>query len=245
MKNILVIGASSSIAKECCKIWALEKNNLFLVSRNKHELDKLVNDLKIINNNHYEKFLLDVNDFKKHDELIKTAIHKLDKIDIVLIAHGILSNQNQILNNTNEIIKEINTNGVSTICLIVELVKELKKNNGGVIATITSVAGDRGKSSNFIYGSSKSMVSCFLSGLRQKLFNTNIHVIDIKPAFINSKMTDNYKKNFLWKDPSDIAPQIVKEINKKKDIIYAPKYWKLISLIINLIPEFIFKRIKL
>ena len=124
------------------------------------------------------------------------------------------------------------------------MVKELK-NNGGVIATITSVAGDRGKSSNFIYGSSKSMVSCFLSGLRQKLFNTNIHVIDIKPAFINSKMTDNYKKNFLWKDPSDIAPQIVKEINKKKDIIYAPKYWKLISLIINLIPDFIFKRIKL
>ena len=107
------------------------------------------------------------------------------------------------------------------------------------------MAGDRGRSSNYVYGSAKAMVTTFLSGLRQRLSKLDISVVNIKPAFIDTPMTKNFKKNFLWSTPEKIAPKIVRAIASNKSEIYVPSFWKLIMMVIKYIPDFIYKKIRL
>ena len=121
-----------------------------------------------------------------------------------------------------------------------------KKFKGRSILAVSSVAGDRGKSSNYIYGSTKSALSTYLSGLRQQSFKSNLHICTIKPGFILTKMTKHMKLPALLTSlPDTVGKQAFKAYINKKDVIYVPGLWKYIMYVIKLIPEFIFKRIKL
>jgi len=115
----------------------------------------------------------------------------------------------------------------------------------GTIAVITSVAGDRGRQSNYVYGSAKGMVSTFLQGLRNRLYRAGINILDIKPGFVDTPMTIDFKKGPLWVSPEKIAEGIVEAIDKQKTEVYLPWFWKFIMLIIKLIPESIFRKMKL
>ncbi len=245
MKKILVIGATSLIAEHCARIWAKRGDSLFLVGRDHNRLDILTSDLSLRGASEVQNYVLDISKLNEHLSMLEKAATSLNGIDIVLIAHGNLSDQTLCQNDVNLAISEIELNALSVISLLTHLANKFEKKNSGVIAVLSSVAGDRGRSSNYVYGSAKAMLTCFTSGLRQRLHYSNVSVLTIKPAYIDTPMTANYKKGILWRTAKSVAPSIVKAIDLRRDEIYVPKFWWIIMTIIRLIPTTIFKRLNL
>ncbi len=243
MNKILIIGATSAIATACAKIWASKGASIFLVAKNSEKLKVLELDLKNAGSENISSFLIDLNKLEDHKKMFDEAELKLGNIDTVLIAHGTLTDQKDCENDLTKTMYEIKSNALSTISLLTEISKRFEKKKSGTIAVISSVAGDRGRASNYIYGSAKAMINTFASGLRQRLNKQNVNIVTIKPGFIDTPMTKNIKKNFLWVTPSYIAPIIIKSIKLKKSEVYVPSFWRLIMFVIKLIPNFIFKRI--
>jgi len=242
--KILIIGANSAIAKACARLYAEQNQELFLLGRNQDRLQELSADLIVRGAASAGLAVLDLNKFAEHDKLIAQASEALGGIDVALICHGSLPDQEQAETNFKLAQKEINTNGLSVISLLTVLSQNLKDQSHGTIAVITSVAGDRGRQPNFVYGAAKSMVSTYLQGLRGKLLPHNVHVVDIRPGLVDSPMTAGMEKGALFSSPETIALKIVRSIEKGKHTVYAPGYWGVIMFIVRSIPEFIFKRLK-
>lgn len=246
MKKILIIGASSAIATSVARIYASQGDHLFLIARSGEKLAVLADDLQVRGASAVESFAVDLNEFAEHDELIAKAEQAMGGIDVVLIAHGTLGDQQACEQSVDLTLAEIKTNALSTISLLTLLANHLEGRGRGVIAVISSVAGNRGRQSNYVYGSAKAMVSTFCAGLRNRLAPTGVHVLTIKPGFVDTPMTaDIPNKGFLWAQPEEVASAIVTAIEKRKNEVYVPFFWRYIMLIIGHIPEFIFKRLKL
>ncbi|WP_040727930.1 SDR family oxidoreductase [Thiomicrorhabdus sp. Kp2] len=244
-KNILIIGATSAIAKATLRLYAEQNHNLFLVARNETLLQNIAEDAKIRGANQVESQAFDLSNLEQHSSLLETVYQTYPKIDIVLIAHGTLPNQQACQDNLEIALQEININALSTISLLTLLANRFETQKSGSIAVITSVAGDRGRQSNYVYGAAKSMVSTFLQGLRNRLNDSNIQVLDIKPGFVDTPMTAEFKKGALWAQPEQVANSIIKAINNNRNTLYTPWFWWGIMFIIRNIPEFIFKKLKL
>ncbi|MEA3404137.1 MAG: SDR family oxidoreductase [Pseudomonadota bacterium] len=245
MKNILVIGATSAIAKQTIRLYAKQGANLHLMARDEEKLQTLAQDASIRGAASVTVQKLEVNDFDEHEKLIDNAFEKLMSVDVVLIAHGSLPDQQACQQHVSTTLREMNTNGLSTISLLTLLANKMENQGKGTIAVITSVAGDRGRQSNYVYGAAKGMLSIFLQGLRNRLFKKGVHVVDIKPGFVDTPMTADFPKGALWAKPETIAASIVKAVEKKTNTLYTPWFWMGIMLIIRNIPEFIFKKMKL
>ena len=187
----------------------------------------------------------DANQFETHAEIIDQAFDTLDVVDVFLIAHGSLPNQEVCQANSIKTIEELNTNGVSVISLLTHTATRMEHQKSGNITVITSVAGDRGRQSNYVYGAAKGMVSTFLQGLAQRLGKSNVHVLDIKPGFVDTQMTAEFEKGILWAKPEKVAQIIKRRISKKSTFSYTPAFWYIIMTIIKTIPNLVFHKIKL
>ncbi|MGZ3747414.1 MAG: SDR family NAD(P)-dependent oxidoreductase, partial [Pseudobdellovibrionaceae bacterium] len=139
----------------------------------------------------------------------------------------------------------LNSNFVSHVSLMEIIAQKMKQQKAGTIATLSSVAGDRGKQSNYVYGAAKAGKTTFAAGLRNRLYEFGVHVITIKLGFVDTPMTKDFKKGALWAQSTPVAKTIVQSIDQKRDIVYIPFFWKWIMHIIKSIPEAIFKRLKL
>ena len=245
MKRILIIGATSSIAEHCARIWAAEGDVLHLVARNEQHVQLIASDLKVRGASEITTYCTDLNGMDKHEELLSSAEYALGEVDTVLIAHGTLSNQKSCELSVHETLAEIQTNALSTISLLTLIANRFEARKSGTICVISSVAGDRGRASNYVYGSAKAMVTAFTSGLRQRLYKSNVSVVTIKPGFVDTPMTREFKKGLLWTKPNVVAALIVKAIDKKSAEVYVPSFWFGIMKVISLIPNSIFKVMKL
>ncbi len=245
MKKILIIGATSAIAQEVAKIYALEQCLLYLVGRNEDKLHIVADDLRARGAQAVEVLARDLINPATHGDLIEQAQAFLQEIDVVLIAYGSLPNQQTCEADVEQTLAELNTNFVSVVALLTQLANALEKQGSGTLAVLSSVAGDRGRQSNYIYGAAKGGLSIFLQGLRNRLASKGVYVLTIKPGFVDTPMTAEFKKGLLWVSAETIAQGIVKAIDKKRDVAYLPWFWWGIMLIIKSIPERIFKKMKL
>ncbi len=246
MKKILIIGATSAIAEATARVFAARGDALCLVARNAGHLRAVAADLAVRGAMRTETATLDVADFGAHQAVVDTAERQLGGIDIVLIAHGTLSDQAQCQASVDALRREFDINAVSTMALLTLLANRLEAQGHGTLAVISSVAGDRGRQSNYAYGSAKAAVTAFLGGLRQRLAKANVDVLTIKPGFVDSPMTAGIaNKGALWAKPDAIAAGIVKAIERRRNIVYLPWFWRWIMLVIRHIPEPIFKKLKL
>jgi short-subunit dehydrogenase len=178
--------------------------------------------------------------------MLQSCFNTFGKIDIVLIAHGTLSNQSACENNVQMCLEEFSTNCLSVISLLTLLANHMEKQQHGTIAVISSVAGDRGRATNYVYGCAKAAVTSFCSGLRARLFKSHVHVLTIKPGFVDTPMTQNLTlPKMLVATPDKIANDIINAVQRKKNTLYTPWFWAIIMLIIKLMPEGIFKKMKL
>ena len=245
MRNVLIIGASSAIAEQYARLEASRGSSLILVGRSELRLNVIATDLRVRTRGLVSIHVLDVNDFDQHEAMIAAAWRSLGSVDIALIAHGTLPNQLDCDGDATLAMREFATNGTTTIALMSRLAQHLEQQGSGTLAVISSVAGDRGRASNYLYGSAKAAVTAFASGLGQRLKGTGINVLTIKPGFVDTPMTRDFKKGSLWATPESVARGIVVAVDKRRSVTYLPWFWWGIMQVIKAIPEFIFRRIKL
>ncbi len=245
MRRVLIVGATSAIAAATARLFAADGDAFFLVARNKERLQSVADDLRVRSGNQVETATFDLTDYATHAGLVGQAEAALCELDIVLIAHGTLPNQKACEASFEETRRQIEINALSVISLLTHLANHFVHQGHGTIVVISSVAGDRGRQSNYVYGSAKAMVTNFLQGLRNRLHPAGVHVLTVKPGFVDTPMTSEFPKGALWASPEQIARGIYRGIEQHKNVVYVPGFWRLVMRVIREIPEPIFKRLNL
>lgn len=246
MKRILIIGATSAIAAACARLWAEQGSEFFLVARNLEKLEQTAADLKGRGAKSVTLHCMDATDFIAHSAMLERCLATLQQIDIALIAHGTLPDQKVCEQDVSVALQEFANNGTSVIALLTLLANQFETQRCGTLAVISSVAGDRGRPSNYLYGTAKAAVSTFCEGLRARLFKVGVHVIDIKPGFVDTPMTQGLLlPTVLVTKPGKVAEMIVKGIERETDTLYAPGFWVLIMMMIKFIPGSLFKKMNM
>lgn len=246
MRNILIIGATSAIAEATTRRFAATGARFYLVGRNAERLAAIANDLEIRSGQSVVQENLDLDLVDQHPALLERASQVLGGIDVALIAHGTLPDQQACQQSVTSTLAAIHTNTLSVISLATLLANDFEARGRGTLIAISSVAGDRGRQSNYVYGAAKGMVSLFLQGLRNRLHSKGIQVITVKPGFVDTPMTAAFeKKGLLWAQPEQIAAGIVAAVDRGRNEVYLPWFWRWIMMIIVHIPEGVFKRLKL
>jgi len=246
MKKILIIGATSAIATACARLWAKDDAAFFLVGRDSTKLQSTADDLSARSSSEVHTEIIDLCDFGSHDAMLERCFSTLKHVDIALIAHGTLPDQAAVEKDTNVAVQEFNNNGLSTIAMLTPLANRMEQQGHGTIAVISSVAGDRGRQSNYLYGAAKASVTTFCEGLRARLFKKGVHVLTIKPGFVDTPMTQGLTlPGLLVSSPEKVAKCITKGVYRNSNTIYTPFFWAAIMLVIKTIPTTIFKRLSL
>jgi short-subunit dehydrogenase len=245
MQKILIIGATSAIAEATARRFAQRGDSLYLLARNGERLDALLADLKLRGAAATAGARFDANDHERHAAVIEQAVAAMGGLDAVLIAHGTLPDQQACQADAALALREIGTNALSVIGLLTHVANRFEAQRAGVIAVIGSVAGDRGRQSNYVYGSAKGMLAIFLQGLRNRLQKSGVHVLTIKPGFVDTPMTAAFPKGPLWATPEQVAQAIVKAMDQRRNVLYTPFFWWGIMAIIRAVPEAIFKKLSL
>ena len=245
MRKALIVGATSAIAEATARLFAAEGDRICLVGRNETRLAAIGGDLRFRGAAQVETLRLDANDFERHEAVIAGAAEVMGGLDTVLIAHGTLPNQKFCQTSVDATMDEISTNALSVIALLTLIANRFEQQGFGTIAVISSVAGDRGRQSNYIYGAAKGAVSIFTQGLRNRLDRAGVKVITIKLGFVDTPMTLAFKKGTLWTTPEAVARRIHRAVAKGEDVVYTPWFWRWIMMVIKSMPESMFKRARL
>ena len=245
MKKILVIGATSAIARATARLFAEAGDALFLAARNADKLAAIAADMKVRGAIEVHTLEFDAVDYDQHQLLIETAVQTLHGLDVVLIAHGTLPDQKACEQSFDLARREFEINALSTISLLTHLANYFEAKGEGTIAVISSVAGDRGRKSNYVYGSAKGTVTVFLQGLRNRLHKSGVKVLTIKPGFVDTPMTADFQKGWLWASPDSVGLEIIRAVGRDIDVAYVPWFWRPIMGVIALIPESLFKKLSL
>lgn len=244
-ENLLVYGASSAIIQATLRHFARENCSFTLVARNSTRLDSVANDLKTLGSPKVDVIVADLNNFDQHEGIWKKTLDSMGTVHRVLIGHGTLSQQGLCEKDYPTAEVELKTNFLSIVSILTPIINHMEADGMGQIAVISSVAGDRGRQSNYIYGSAKAGLSAFLSGVRQRLAKSGVNVLTIKPGFVDTPMTHDVKKNPLFAKPEKVGQEIYFAMKKNKNSIYTPSIWAFIMTVIKVIPERLFKLLPL
>jgi decaprenylphospho-beta-D-erythro-pentofuranosid-2-ulose 2-reductase len=245
LKKILILGATSRIAEHLARCYASERASLFLAGRNAAQLERIGADLKTRGASLVISYPADLDDTAKHAELIDTAWRELAGVDVALLAYGSLGEQVNDQRDWVRTQRELHTNFVSAACLLGHVANRMEAQGAGTLAAISSVAGDRGRRINYIYGAAKAGLSTLLAGLRHRFAGTAVKVVDIKPGLVDTPMTAKFAKGSLWASPERVARDIRRAIDAGRGTVYTPWIWRPIMLLIRLMPEFLFDRLKI
>jgi decaprenylphospho-beta-D-erythro-pentofuranosid-2-ulose 2-reductase len=244
-KKILVLGATSGIAEATCRIWAEQGASLYLVARNQAKLDAVAQDLLTRGAAYVDTAVADLDDTDAHPALLAHAVNSLTGMDVAYLAHGILGDQALAEQDFNTAAQILHTNLMAPVSLLTWLANYCVQRHTGTIAVLSSVAGDRGRKSNYVYGSSKAGLSAFLAGLRNRVDREGVTILTIKPGPTRTAMTVGMPKSEKFADPNQVAKSIVAAVAAKKDQLYVPFIWAPIMFVIRHIPERIFKKLNL
>ncbi|MDP3559076.1 MAG: SDR family NAD(P)-dependent oxidoreductase [Legionellaceae bacterium] len=243
-KRIVIIGATSAIAEHCARIWVQDAAvNVVLVGRDLVKTEQVMNDLRVRSpKSNIQSMQVDFLSPTKIKSLVD-AIFMQDTVDIVLIAHGSLPNQQQCQENLELCQEALLVNGVSPALFAEACAIHMQRANAGTLAMIASVAGDRGRKSNYVYGAAKGLVARYAQGLQHRLAKTAVKVVLIKPGPTDTPMTATLKQQGArLASVEEVSRRIVRGIQKGQSLVYAPSKWALIMLIIRHLPAFIFNK---
>ena len=245
MKPVLILGATSSIARAIASEFARDGTDLFLGGRDLSELQHMAADLEIRHGIQAHCGSVDAADFAAHEEFLENAIRTLGNIQGVVFAIGYLGEQPSESVDSGAALRIISVNLGAAISLLEPIANILEKQGHGFIMGLSSVAGERGRQSNYVYGAAKAGLSVYLDGLRHRLDRQGVKVITLKLGFVDTEMTYGRRGLFLVASPEQVATLALKTLRKPSGIYYIPCFWRLIMLVIRWIPESIFKRLTL
>jgi len=244
MKKIIVLGATSGIAVEVQRLLAREGRELLLVARSQHRLAEIQADLLVRGAQQVLTYSADLASIQQHAAIFEFVRHTFPGFDTVLLAYGSMHDQKDSETSVDILLEELQVNFVSATAILTLFAADLERRRTGCLAAITSVAGDRGRRSNYVYGSSKGALSLFLQGLRSRLHPAGVRVITIKPGPVQTPMTDHMANSPRFADPQQVAQDIVRALERRSpDVLYTPKIWRYIMTAVQQIPESIFKRL--
>lgn len=243
-KPVLILGATSAIARGTAAAFAARGHALYLASRDLDELQRSAADLHLRYGVEVRYGLFDAEATETHEAFLQKVIAEMQSLSGVVLAFGYLGDQ-IAARDFSVGAKVIAANFTGAASILSHCASYFEPLKHGFIIGISSVAGDRGRQSNYVYGAAKGALSLFLQGLRNRLFASGVRVITIKPGFVDTAMTFGLPGLFLVATPQQIGEDIARTLKKSVDVVYLPGFWRYIMLIIKHIPEPIFKRLKL
>ncbi len=242
--RVLIAGANSDIAEALARKFATqEKAELYLASRDMERLEKKGRDMNLRYGVNVTALYLDITDYKSHS----TFYNALNpKPDVVVAAFGYLGDQLTAQADFGEARAIIEVNYAGAVSLLEIVAADFEARGAGRIIGIGSVAGERGRQSNYIYGSAKAGFKTYLAGLRNRLTKSGGHVLTVLPGFVRTKMTEGLNlPEKLMGEPEQVADDIYRSFKRGGNVLYTPWFWCWIMMIIRSIPEFIFKRMSM
>ncbi|MCO5238007.1 MAG: SDR family oxidoreductase [Chitinophagaceae bacterium] len=243
MSTALILGATSDIGIALAEVFAENKYNIQLAARDCTKLSVFQTDLSIRYNIQCSTHHFDAMDFNSHQSFYEALV---PKPAVTICVFGYMNDNEMAVTSLPETLKIIQTNFTGAASILNTIAKDYADRKTGCIVGISSVAGERGRQSNYIYGSAKAGFTAYLSGLRNKLYKSGVHVVTILPGFVFTKMTEHLDlPGPLTAQPNDVAKAIFNAVHKKKNVIYVKWFWRWIMYIIKLIPEPVFKKMKL
>jgi len=243
-ESVLILGATSAIARATAASFAVRGAALYLASRDLDELKRIAADLRLRHGIAVSYGLFDAEATETHEAFLRSVIETMPDVSGVVLAFGYLGDS-QAARDFNVGAKIIASNFTGAASILGHCANYFEPLKRGFIIGISSVAGERGRQSNYVYGAAKGALSLYLQGLRNRLFASGVRVITIKPGFVDTAMTFGLPGLFLVASPQAIGERIVGALGKSADVVYLPWFWRYIMLIIQHIPEPIFKRLKL
>lgn len=243
MPTVLILGAGSDIAIATARIFAKDKHDIILAGRDVQSLDAFRRDLEIRYKIKAEAIAFDALDFGSHRSFFENLS---TKPSVTICIFGYLGDQSKAEIDWVEAERIISTNFTGAASILNVIAQYYQNQKNGVIAGISSVAGERGRQSNYFYGSAKAGFTAYLAGLRNRMFKYNVHVTTINPGFVYTKMTADFKlPPLLTATPEQVAVAIKKAITRKRNTTYVKWFWRWIMLLIKMIPEPLFKKMKM
>jgi decaprenylphospho-beta-D-erythro-pentofuranosid-2-ulose 2-reductase len=244
--SLLVLGANSLIAQAAAAKFAEAGHEIIFAGRHTEEIAKLANDFQIRYKVTSSAVYFDALDYHSHKKFLEDVLAKTPGLNYVLIAFGYLGTQDKAQSDFNEAHKIIDTNYTGVVSITELIAAEFESRKKGNIALISSVAGDRGRQSNYMYGSAKAALTAYSSGLRSRMLKSGVNVLTVKPGFVNTPMTYGMPlPKPLVASPQKVGGDIYKAMVSGKSILYTPFYWRFIMMVVKSIPEFIFKKLKI
>lgn len=244
-RKVLLCGANSAIARETAKLLAADGDRLFLVARNADRLRITAQDLTVRSGREVGMLVADLDDGARHAEIVEQAAAALEGLDTLIVAHGVLGDQAACERDFAAAERVVRTNFLSAASLLTLAAERFAAQGAGTIVAIGSVAGDRGRQSNYVYGASKGALALFLQGLRNRLYAHGVRVITVKPGFVDTPMTAHLERGPLFASAAAVARGIHRAMRRGKDVVYLPWFWRPILFVIRCVPETLFKRLKL
>jgi len=243
MSYVLIVGAKSDIARETAREYAKNGYNLYLAARNVETLAEFKNDLEVRSNVEVQTVEIDLSAFDTHKDFYSSLKEK--PLGVIVVA-GYMTEQHKAEKEWSESLNTINVNYTGAVSLLNIVANDFEQERRGFIVGVSSVAGDRGRKTNYIYGSAKAAFSAYLSGLRNRLYESGVSVLTVKPGFVNTKMTEGLELPAkLTAEPEEVAQDIYKAQQAGENVLYTKWIWRYIMLIITNIPEFIFKKLSI
>ena len=242
-KNVLILGATSDLATALAAEYASHKYSITLAGRNEERIKIIASDLQIRHNVPVAVAAFNAVDFASHAKFYEGLASKPDE---VICVFGLLGEQYKAQEDWSQAEMILHSNYTGAVSILNIVANDFEKRKTGVIVGISSVAGERGRQSNYLYGSAKAGFTAYLSGLRNRLFKSNVHVLTVKPGFMKTRMIEGMKTpGPLTATPEAAARKIFKASQSRKDVAYVLPIWAIVMLVIRSIPEGIFKKLKL
>lgn len=243
MQRIVIFGATSGIAEATAREFAKAGASFILVGRNPQALADICADLKLRGAASAESRIADLSDVAVLPALCKDIHNDMGIVDVALIAHGVLPGQPRVNDLDMETYDLLQVNVVSPCLLMVGMLHIFRAQGHGHLVVLSSVAGDRGRPSNYFYGAGKAFLSTLGEGMALESIGSKVRVLVVKPGFVDTKMTAAFKKGALWASASDVGAAIFKAVSRGKNgVIYTPRFWQLIMLVVKNAPAFIVRR---
>jgi short-subunit dehydrogenase len=244
IKKAFIIGATSGIAQALAERLAASGATLFLVGRGREKLDLMACDLRLRHGARVETLAVTFEETAGHAAIVRRAWEQMEGMDAAFICHGALLDQKKCEQDFNEALRSFQINLLSAVSFAGELANHMEAAGHGSLVVISSVAGDRGRQSNYAYGAAKAGLTAFLQGLRNRLFPSGVRVLTVKPGYVDTPMAAHIRS--LLKISADRAVRdILTATEKGRDVLYTPWFWHPIMLAVRLLPECVFKRLKL
>lgn len=243
-ETLLIVGATSAIAEALARRYASGGASFFLGARDPEKLAAVADDLRARGAGRVLTHPFDASDAGGQVSMLEAASGAFPRFDVAVVAYGTLPDQESVERDADAVGAAFETNATSVVTLLTRLGNLFEAQGAGTIVVISSVAGDRGRPSNYVYGAAKGAVSLFAQGLRARLARSGVHVVTVKPGLVDTPMTAHLPKNALFASPEQVADKIHRAITRDANVVYAPGFWRPVMAGVRSIPEVLAKKLK-